>query len=83
MWTTLGMQMMEIHLQELLHPEATERLAREVSVPTHNRPYRQWRRWLSRLGQSLVGLGRRLQRVGLPPAAVPAGALRSEKGPRM
>ena len=34
MWNLLGMQMIEIHLQEMLHPEATERLAREVSETT-------------------------------------------------
>lgn len=66
MWNPLGTQMMEIHLQELLHPEATERLAREVGIRTHSRPYRQRRRWLSRLGQFLVRLGRRLQRAGAP-----------------
>jgi len=35
-WNPLGMQMIEIHLQEMLHPEATERLAREGSVPTRS-----------------------------------------------
>lgn len=34
MWNLLGMQVMEIHLQELLHLAATERLVREGSVPS-------------------------------------------------
>jgi hypothetical protein len=69
-WNLFGTEMMEIHLQEMLHPAATERLAREGSAPSGRRPYRQTCRWLFGLGQFLVVLGRRLQRVCLLPAVV-------------
>jgi hypothetical protein len=62
----LSVQMMEIHVQELLHQAATERLACEARVPMHGWLYRQKCRWLCRLGWFLVGLGQRLQQVGLP-----------------
>jgi hypothetical protein len=67
-WNPLGMQMIEIHLQEMLHPEATERLTREGSVPT--RSNQQQHRWLCGLGRLLIAAGQRLQRVGRP---LPAG----------
>ena len=69
MWNPLGMQMIEIHLQELLHPEATERLARGVGGLERRRPGQYLCRWLCGFGRFLVALGRRLQRLGLPPAA--------------
>ena len=68
MWNPLGMQMMEIHLQELQHPEATERLAREVVEVERRRVGQYWCRWLCGFGRFLVALGRRQQRLGLPPA---------------
>ncbi|MGC9333866.1 MAG: hypothetical protein ACP5JJ_06955 [Anaerolineae bacterium] len=61
MWNPLGMQMMEIQLQEMLHPEATERLAREGSVPTCSSQQHQW---LCGFGRLLIAVGQRLQRVG-------------------
>jgi hypothetical protein len=67
-WNPLGMQMIEIHLQELLHPEAAERLAREVSELERRRPGPCLCRWLCGFGRFLVELGYRLQRAGLPPA---------------
>jgi hypothetical protein len=69
-WNPLGMQMMEIHIQELLHPEATERLAREVGGLERRRLGQYLCRWLCGFGRFLVALGRRLQQVGLPPAVV-------------
>lgn len=68
MWNPLAVQMLEVHAQELLHLAAAERLARETSVPPRRRLYRLKCRWLCGLGRLLVVLGRRLQRVGLPPA---------------
>jgi hypothetical protein len=67
-WNPVGVQMMEIHAQELLHPEASERPAREGSSPSRRWLYRWEFRWLCRLGQFLVMLGQRLQRAGAPPA---------------
>jgi hypothetical protein len=67
-WNPLGMRMMAIHLQELQHPEATERLAREVSELERRRPGQYLCRWLCGFGRFLVELGYRLQRAGLPPA---------------
>lgn len=66
MWNLSSMLMMEIHLQEMLHPEATERLAREVSGLERRRLRQTLCRWLCRFGMFLVMLGRRLQRVGAP-----------------
>lgn len=68
MWNPLGMQMMQMHLQELQHPEATERLAREVGELERRRPGQYLCRWLCGSGRFLVALGYRLQRAGLPPA---------------
>ena len=77
MWDLLSEQLMEIHLQEMLHEAAVERLAREVSGPERRWLYRQRCRWLRRLGQLLVGLGQRLQQVGLPPAVAVEGRART------
>jgi hypothetical protein len=65
-WNLLDVQMAEIHAQELQHQAAAERLAREGSAPRRRWLYSQKRRWLCGLGWFLVGLGQRLQRVGLP-----------------
>ncbi len=68
MWDRSSEQLVESHIQELLHQAETERLLREAGVCTHTWLHRQSCRWLYGLGRLLVGLGQRLQRVGLPPA---------------
>lgn len=65
MWNPSGVHMMEIHVQALLHPAATERLARETRLPPRPWLYRLKCWWLCRLGRFLVAVGQRLQRFGL------------------
>jgi NADH:ubiquinone oxidoreductase subunit D len=78
-WNLFSVQMMEVHVQELLHSAAAERLARAGSVPSRGWLYRRRFRWLCRLGQFLVVMGQRLQRVGLPRAAAREEWLTTEK----
>jgi hypothetical protein len=70
MWDRWTEQLVESHIQELLHQAATERLVREAGLSRHTWLHRQICRWLSGLGRLLVGLGQWLQRVGLPPAVM-------------
>jgi hypothetical protein len=65
-WNLSGRQMIEIHLQELLHLEATERLARKASGLERRRLRQYLCRRLCGVGRFLVALGQRLQMVGAP-----------------